>query len=116
MRRGPYDPNVLLKLAGVAMTDPNMSTLRAVSRDARRQADARSRAADVNGEPRQDAIAPADEHGSRFTCACGNALRTFGRGRHRIYFTLEEHTLTTPITTRACPACGRQLPGKNRPI
>ncbi len=98
------------------MTDPQLRTLRAVSRDARRQADPRSRPVDVNGEPRQGVIVPDDEHGSRFTCTCGTALRRSGGGRHRVYFPLEEHTLTTPMTTRACPACGRQLPGKNRPI
>ncbi len=97
------------------MTDPEMITLRAVSSDARRRADPRSRSNDVNGEPRQDVVVSPDAQGSRFTCECGTVLRSLGKGRHRIYFPLSEQTLTNPITTRACPECGRQLPGKNRP-
>jgi hypothetical protein len=97
------------------MTDPEMRTLLAVSSDARRRANPRSRSPDVNGEPRQNVVVASDQQGSRFTCTCGNVLRTFGKGRHQIYFPLADNTLTSPITTRACPDCGRQLPGKNRP-
>ncbi len=50
-----------------------------------------------------------------YRCECGHALRVFGGGRHRVYFELTDARLDDPIMERACPQCGRGLPGKNRP-
>ncbi len=50
-----------------------------------------------------------------YRCECGHALRVFGGGRHRVYFELADSRLDDPIMDRACPQCGRGLPGKNRP-
>ncbi len=48
-----------------------------------------------------------------YRCECGHVLRVFGRDRHRIYFELANARLDDPVMNRACPACGRGLPGKN---
>ncbi len=48
-----------------------------------------------------------------YRCECGHVLRVFGRDRHRIYFELANERLDDPVMNRACPACGRGLPGKN---
>jgi len=39
----------------------------------------------------------------------------FGGGRHRVYFELSDARSENPVMNRVCPACGRGLPGKNRP-
>ncbi len=49
-----------------------------------------------------------------YRCECGNVLRVFGGGRHRVYFEPVNTQLDDPVMNRACPACGRGLPGKNR--
>ena len=50
-----------------------------------------------------------------YRCECGHLLRVFGGGRHRVYFEPGNTRLDDPVMNRACPACGRTLPGKNRP-
>ena len=53
-----------------------------------------------------------DARRGEYRCQCGQVLRVFGGGRHRIYF---EPGDADPVMNRACPHCGRGLPGKNRP-
>ncbi len=50
-----------------------------------------------------------------YHCDCGNRLRVWGLGRHRVYFETAPDRLGQPVIDRACPQCGRGLPGKNRP-
>jgi hypothetical protein len=52
---------------------------------------------------------PRDE----YRCQCGNVLRVFGLGRHRIYFPMANARLDEPVMDGRCPQCGRGLPGKN---
>ncbi len=52
---------------------------------------------------------------STYRCQCGHVLRTFGGGRHRVYFELSDTGSEDPVMNRACPACGHGLPGKSRP-
>jgi hypothetical protein len=53
---------------------------------------------------------------STYSCPdCDHVLRVFGGGRHRVYFELGDERLDEPVMNRFCPACGRGLPGKNRP-
>jgi hypothetical protein len=67
-------------------------------------------------------IAPSEEPPVRsivdrrdeYRCECGHVLRVFGRGRHRVYFEPAITQLDDPVMNRACPACARGLPGKNR--
>jgi len=50
-----------------------------------------------------------------YTCPeCGDCLRVFGSGRHRVYFVAGDGGLTDPVTNGACPGCGHGLPGRNR--
>ncbi len=49
-----------------------------------------------------------------YQCECGNVLRLFGGGRHRVYFEPGDTKLDDPVMNGACPSCGRDLPGKNR--
>lgn len=56
----------------------------------------------------------ADRRG-QYRCKCGHVLRVFGGGRHRVYFELTNKQLDDPVMNRACPECGRGLPGKNAP-
>ncbi len=48
-----------------------------------------------------------------YRCECGNVLRTFGGGRHRVYFEPVSTGRGDPVMNGACPSCGRGLPGKN---
>jgi len=59
----------------------------------------------------------AGQHDPRteYVCECGHRLLVYGGGRHRVYFEPEDLQLDNPVMDRACPACGRGLPGKNRP-
>lgn len=59
--------------------------------------------------------APTSARRADYHCKCGHALRVFGVGRHRIYFETGNARLDDPVTNRACPQCGRGLPGKGRP-
>jgi hypothetical protein len=43
---------------------------------------------------------------------CGHELCVFGRGRHRIYFEVDDEHLDDPVMDSACPECGHALPGK----
>lgn len=52
---------------------------------------------------------------SEYRCDCGQGLRVFGVGRHRVYFEPGQTRLDEPVMGRACPACGSGLPGKNPP-
>jgi hypothetical protein len=52
--------------------------------------------------------------GREYRCECGQRLRVSGGGRHRVYFE-PDAGLEDPVINRACPGCGRGLPGKNRP-
>jgi hypothetical protein len=47
-----------------------------------------------------------------YTCTCGQKLRVFGSGRHRIYFELSDATLANPVMSGCCPGCHETLPGK----
>jgi len=66
-----------------------------------------------HAEVSQPASALTDVHGERH-CECGHVLRVFGLGRHRVYFERGDAQLDNPVMDRACPQCGRGLPGKNR--
>ena len=66
----------------------------------------------VSGEP---PVTAGSERRDQYRCECGHVLRVFGGGRHRVYFLLTDATLENPVMDRACPQCGRGLPGKNRP-
>ena len=59
-------------------------------------------------------IAGSDQR-DQYRCECGHVLHVFGGGRHRRYFELTDFRLDDPVMERACPQCGRGLPGKNRP-
>jgi len=67
-------------------------------------------------------IAPSEEppvwgivdRRDEYRCGCGHVLRVFGGGRHRVYFEPSNTQLDDPVMNRACPACARGLPGKNR--
>ena len=48
-----------------------------------------------------------------YGCTCGHELQVYGRDRHRRYYELDDTTHLSPVMTRACPTCGRGLPGKN---
>jgi hypothetical protein len=48
-----------------------------------------------------------------FRCACGQRLRVFGLGRHRVYFEPGSAQLEDPLIAQTCPRCGRELPGSN---
>jgi hypothetical protein len=50
-----------------------------------------------------------------YGCECGHMLRVFGGGRHRVFFEPESTRFDDPVMNRACPSCGRRLPGKGRP-
>jgi hypothetical protein len=50
-----------------------------------------------------------------YRCECGHMLRVFGGGRHRVFFEPESTRFDHPVMNRACPSCGRRLPGKGRP-
>ena len=65
----------------------------------------------------QDAapISAGAEQRPEYRCECGHGLLEFGGGRHRRYFELANTRLDDPVMNRVCPACGRGLPGKNRP-
>jgi hypothetical protein len=52
---------------------------------------------------------------TEYRCDCGHLLSVFGVGRHRVYFEPENAPLDDPVMDRACPVCGRTLPGSNRP-
>ena len=67
--------------------------------------------ADAGGRGDTDATRPG-----KYRCECGHLLRVFGGGRHRVYFEPANTRLDDPVMNRACPACGRGLPGKNAPV
>jgi len=48
-----------------------------------------------------------------YRCACGHRLRVVGVGRHRVYFEPGPDGTEAPVMDRGCPACARDLPGKN---
>jgi hypothetical protein len=48
-----------------------------------------------------------------YSCPCGQSLRVFGLGRHQVYFEAGSARLQDPVIARACPHCGRGLPGSN---
>ena len=57
----------------------------------------------------------APDRRSEYRCECGHVLRVFGGGRHQVYFEPNNTRLDDPVMNRACPECGRGLPGKGRP-
>lgn len=65
--------------------------------------------------PGEAPVIVAPERRGEYRCECGHVLRVFGGGRHRVYFELGDATLDKPVMDRACPQCGRGLPGKNQP-
>jgi hypothetical protein len=64
-------------------------------------------------EPPLVSVVP-DRRGE-YRCECGHVLRVFGGGRHRVYFEPTNTRLDDPVMNRVCPACERELPGKNVP-
>jgi hypothetical protein len=64
---------------------------------------------------REHATGQAADSAGGYGCECGHVLRVSGGGRHRVYFELADATLDNPVMDRACPQCGRGLPGKNQP-
>ena len=60
-------------------------------------------------------ISAGEEQRPEYRCECGHRLLVFGGGRHGRYFELGNKRLDDPVMDRVCPACGRGLPGKNRP-
>ena len=52
---------------------------------------------------------PAD----RYRCDCQHVFQVFGLGHHRRYYELADSGWKHPVTTRICPFCQRQLPGKD---
>lgn len=50
-----------------------------------------------------------------YRCTCGHGLRVIGTGRHRVYFSPANVAMDDPVMNRACPECGRGLPGKQAP-
>ena len=63
--------------------------------------------------PERDAP-PGQHERAAYRCACGHVLRVFGGGRHRVYYEPGNAQLDDPVMNGACPACGRELPGKNQ--
>ena len=63
----------------------------------------------------ETAACVASEPRGQYRCECGHLLRVFGGGRHRVYFEPTNARLDDPVMDRACPQCGRGLPGKNAP-
>ena len=60
-------------------------------------------------------VAPSRRPDSRqvYSCPdCAHGLRVFGRGRHRVYFELDDDRSRQPVMNGACPVCGHSLPGK----
>ena len=64
--------------------------------------------------PEEPRISATVDRRGEYRCECGNVLRVFGGGRHRVYFDAGNTQLDDPVMNRDCPACGRGLPGKNR--
>jgi hypothetical protein len=60
-------------------------------------------------------VSPVFDRRDEYRCECGHVLRVFGGGRHRVYFEPANARLDDPVMNRACPNCGRGLPGKNPP-
>lgn len=58
-------------------------------------------------------VASSSSRRDEYRCECGHVLRVLGVGRHRVYFELGDMRLDDPVMNRACPECGRGLPGKN---
>ena len=51
----------------------------------------------------------------RYRCRCEHVLQSFGGGRYRRYYPLDDLGHEHPVMTRVCPSCQRQLPGNNPP-
>ena len=75
----------------------------------------------VVGRDPMSTVGPSLDRRREYRCECGHRLWVFGGGRHRVYFEPVETRsdaparLDEPVMDRACPACGRGLPGKNPP-
>jgi hypothetical protein len=67
-----------------------------------------------NAEVSQPTVSALTAVRGEYRCECGHILRVFGLGRHRVYFEPGDARLDNPVMDRACPQCGRGLPGKNR--
>ncbi len=63
-------------------------------------------------QAQRPAVSPVRDE---YRCECGHVLRVFGGGRHRVFFGMETIRRDHPVLNRACPECGRRLPGKGRP-
>jgi alpha-beta hydrolase superfamily lysophospholipase len=59
-------------------------------------------------------VSGSSDREAEHRCECGHVLRVFGGGRHRVYFEPDNTRLDDPVMNRVCPACDRDLPGKNR--
>jgi hypothetical protein len=64
--------------------------------------------------PEARPLASVVDRRGEYRCECGNVLRVFGSGRHRVYFEPGNTALDDPVMNGACPSCGRELPGKSR--
>lgn len=51
---------------------------------------------------------------NEYRCQCGQSLKVFGTGRHRVYFRPGDARFDAPMMNGACPTCGCELPGKRR--
>jgi hypothetical protein len=71
----------------------------------------------AGGTPIGPAVRAEPDARRTWTCpGCGHVLRVSGLGRHRVYFEPADERSADPVMGRACPACGRGLPGKNPPV
>jgi hypothetical protein len=52
---------------------------------------------------------PGGPPGEPWTCACGQAYRVAGEGRHRVYW-LTEAPESDPVMGATCVRCGQPLP------
>ena len=68
-----------------------------------------------NAAPAESPPRAGSQRPDQYRCECGHVLRVFGGGRHRRYFEVTDARLDEPVMDRACPQCGRGLPGKNQP-
>jgi hypothetical protein len=69
--------------------------------------------ATLTGPERSSPSAESQADARVYRCACGNTLRVFGLGRHRVYFQRDETGSEDAVLNRVCPACQRVLPGKS---
>jgi hypothetical protein len=70
--------------------------------------------ATLSAAPEEPTVAGIVDRRGEYRCECGEVLRVFGGGRHRVYFDPANTQFEDPVMNGACPACGRGLRGKRR--